>query len=220
MRIVDAVVDSPSIEYSVSTTQNDTNTLSRVLHIKNISRAKMFDTLEFILDTREGSFSSPDSTSTEPARPIGGDNRFTPWLEGETNQTAVFPVYQLQPGWAIDFSVTQSGASAPSPITVSVFSGPHKRKNEAKSSTGEAKNEAQAEAKTEAVRLVPASLETFVVANEVTLLSILLLAWLFLIVTFVIAKLHQPASGDKSPLSCSHPERLCSSAATYPRWQV
>jgi hypothetical protein len=200
VRIVDTVVASPSIEYTVSTTQIDANTLQRVLHIENISRTKMFDTLEFFLGIQKGKFSSADFLPpSEPARLKGGPYADAPRLERD-NQLAVFPVSQLQPGWALDLSVKQDGTTA-TPITVSVFSGPYER-NEPESPNAEAK----AKAATEAVRLVPGSVETFIVSNEVTLLSILLLAWLFLIVTFVIAKLHQSRKAETPPCTPKNPE--------------
>jgi hypothetical protein len=193
-RIVETIIETPSIEYNVTTTQRDSNTLSRILHIKNISRTRMFDTLEFFLGTDVGSFSNPLVSPTEPARNLGGDERFNPRLE-RSNLIAVFPVYQFQPGWAFDLSVEQTGVSIGTPITVSVFSGPYERKE----APGNPYSEVRGEAKTEAVRLVPTSLETFVVSNEVMILSILFLAWFLLTITFIASKLHQSVKRDPPP---------------------
>jgi hypothetical protein len=192
VRVVDSIVQSPSIEYSVDTESRGPQSFVHVLHIKNISRTKEFSTLSFFMGTEGGKLSEPQYYRViAPARLLGGENGDRARVEGG-GQTAVFPITQLQPGWALDLKVSQTAASVPKPIIVSVFSGPYTKSLEADSKTGP-KEEIQA------VRLIPASLETFIVSNEVSLLCVLLICWIVVIALFVKGRFYQLRDLYRSP---------------------
>ena len=169
-------MESPSIEYSLDTTPTGPQRFDYILRLKNISRTKAFQDLSFFMEVYTGTLSDPKYLRViAPARLLGGDNGDKARLEGK--EMAVFPIAQLQPGWTIDLQVSQSGASTPQGINVSVYFLPH--------SSG---NDSEATSEIQAVRLIPVSLETFVVNHEVNLLCILLTCWIVIIVLFFMGR--------------------------------
>lgn len=151
----DRVLNSPMIEYAIEPGSEASERNIRVT-LENISHTEAFRSLEFALLAPSGATFKDGSAITVPTQPA--------W-EGEIaaraeTRSAIFPVSQLHPGWRLELRAALIGPGTPRLVLRQ--SGP-----------------------SQAIRLVPASLETWIARNELVLTLVMVGLWMILIVVIL-----------------------------------
>jgi len=169
---VDAIENSPSIEYVKTVQARPDKAFNVVFRVNNISLNHLFRGVSFYIYAPDGTLSVPNLTAIPPAKEVERENP-SPNLERDEKEqrgkVCRFYVAQLQPASSWEFKAVLSNTSKPNPVLLVDFS-----------------QFLGTKVPPESIRLIENGLETRLVKYKINILFFACVLWLVIVIAYLV----------------------------------